>query len=44
MKSGDTLSAIALQFGTTLKVLKRINDITDPTLIRPGQVLLIPAR
>ena len=44
VKSGDTLSAIAIKFGTTLKVLKRINHITDPTLIRPGQVILVPAR
>jgi LysM repeat protein len=44
IKAGDTLSDIALKFGTTLKVLKRINDITDPTLIRPGQVILVPAR
>ena len=42
VKAGDTLSAIAVKFGTTLKVLKRINDITDPTLIRPGQVILVP--
>jgi LysM repeat protein len=44
VKAGDTLSAIAVKFGTTLRVLKRINDITDPTLIRPGQVILVPAR
>jgi LysM repeat protein len=44
VKSGDTLSAIAVTFGTTLKVLKRINHITDPTVIRPGQVILVPAR
>ncbi len=44
VKSGDTLSAIAIKFGTTLKVLKRINHITDPTLIRPGQVILVPSR
>jgi LysM repeat protein len=44
VKTGDTLSAIAVKFGTTLRVLKRINDITDPTVIRPGQVILVPAR
>lgn len=44
VKAGDTLSEIAVKFGTTMRVLKRINDITDPTLIRPGQVILVPTR
>ena len=42
IKSGDTLGAIALRFGTTLKVLKRLNGITDPRLIHPGQVIVLP--
>ena len=42
VKSGDTLGAIALRFGTTLKVLKRLNEITDPRRIHPGQVLVLP--
>lgn len=44
VKSGDTLLTIAAKFGTTIKVLKRLNDITDPRLIHPGQVLIVPAR
>lgn len=44
VKSGDTLLTIAAKFGTTIKVLKRLNDITDPRVIHPGQVLIVPAR
>ncbi len=42
VKPGDTLSSIALKFGTTVKVLSKLNGITDPSLIKPGQVLKIP--
>jgi LysM repeat protein len=42
VKSGDTLSGIAAAFGTTVKVLKQLNGITDPRLIRVGQVLIVP--
>jgi hypothetical protein len=42
VKSGDTLSGIARRFGTTVAVLKRLNGISDASLIRPGQVLRVP--
>ena len=42
VKPGDTLSSIALKFGTTVKALSKLNGITDPSLIRSGQVLKIP--
>jgi LysM repeat protein len=42
VKSGDTLSAIAARFGTTVAAISAANNITDPRLIRPGQVLIIP--
>jgi LysM repeat protein len=42
VKSGDTLSAIAARFGTTVKAIQDLNDIKDPSLIRTGQVLKIP--
>jgi LysM repeat protein len=42
VKSGDTLSGIAATFGTTVKILKQLNGISDPSLIRVGQVLIIP--
>jgi N-acetylmuramoyl-L-alanine amidase len=42
IKSGDTLSAIAARFGTTVKVLVSLNHITDPSRIHVGQVLKLP--
>jgi LysM repeat protein len=43
VQAGDTLSGIADQFGVDLEALAEANDITDPDLIYPGQVLIIPA-
>ena len=40
--ANDTLSSIAAHFGTTVKTLQALNQITDPSLIRIGQVLRIP--
>jgi Tol biopolymer transport system component/LysM repeat protein len=42
VQPGDTLSEIAARFNVTLAALLEANDITDPTLIRPGRVLIIP--
>lgn len=42
VKSGDTLSAIAARFGTTVAALAAANNITDTRIIHPGQVLVIP--
>jgi len=42
IKSGDTLSAIAARFGTTVKKLAALNGITDPAKIHVGQVLKLP--
>lgn len=41
VKSGDTLSGIASKYGTTYQELARINNISNPNLIYPGQVLKI---
>lgn len=40
--SGDSLSKIAQRFGTTYQELARINDISNPNIIYPGQILKIP--
>lgn len=40
---GDTLSRIALRFNTTVATLVQLNGITNPNIIRVGQVLNIPA-
>ena len=41
IKSGDTLSSIASKYGTTYQELARINGISNPNKIYPGQVLKI---
>jgi LysM repeat protein len=42
VQSGDTLSGIAARFGVTVKAIAKANNITDPRIIRVGQVLVIP--
>jgi LysM repeat protein len=42
VKSGDTLSAIAQRFDTTVQAIVRANDISDPDVIDVGQRLRIP--
>lgn len=42
VKSGDTLAAIAAQFGVPLAELQRVNDISNPNLLNVGQRLIIP--
>ena len=42
MQQGDTLAAIAQQFGTTAAALQAANGIEDPDEITIGQVLVIP--
>lgn len=37
VKPGDTLSAIAKQYGTTYQEIARLSGITNPNLIYPGQ-------
>ena len=42
IKKGDTLLAIARQFGVTVQSLQEINGITDPRRLRIGQELIVP--
>ena len=42
IQPGDTLSQLAVRFGTTVNVLASLNDLTDPDLIYAGQTLRIP--
>ena len=42
IKSGDTLSALARKYGTTVEALAKANDIADPDKIKAGQVLRLP--
>lgn len=41
VRSGDTLSGVASMYGTSWQVLAQINNLSDPNLIYPGQVLNI---
>ncbi|MBW5445871.1 LysM peptidoglycan-binding domain-containing protein [Cohnella sp. CFH 77786] len=42
VKKGDTLSAIARQFGTTVDAIAKANNIANVNLIYTGQRLTIP--
>jgi murein DD-endopeptidase MepM/ murein hydrolase activator NlpD len=42
VRSGDTLSAIARRFDTTVDAIVNANDIVNPSLINVGQKLIIP--
>lgn len=41
VQAGDTLSGIASKYGTTYQELARINNIANPNVIFPGQVIKI---
>ena len=41
---GDTLTAIAKKYGTTIAVLKKLNNIKNVNLIYAGDVILIPEK
>jgi hypothetical protein len=44
VKSGDSMSALAAKAGVSLAAMKAANpQITNPSLIRPGQILNVPA-
>lgn len=43
VRPGDTLSEIAVRFGVSTDALASANNITNPALIRAGQVLVIPS-
>ncbi|WP_114570623.1 LysM peptidoglycan-binding domain-containing protein [Exiguobacterium flavidum] len=43
VKSGDTLYSIARTYGVTVDALIKANNITNPSLIKVGQVLIIPS-
>jgi len=41
VREGDTLWSIAARFDSTVSVLAATNNVTDPNLIFPGQVLVV---
>ncbi len=42
VKGGDTLSAIAARFRTTVSELARVNRIQNPDRIYAGQIIQVP--
>ncbi|HZJ83141.1 MAG TPA: LysM peptidoglycan-binding domain-containing protein [Clostridia bacterium] len=44
VKPGDTLYSIAKKFNVSLEEMIRINNLSNPDQISPGQKLLIPKR
>lgn len=44
VRSGDTLSGIASQYGDTWQQFQEINNLPNPDLIYPGQVLKVPSQ
>jgi murein DD-endopeptidase MepM/ murein hydrolase activator NlpD len=42
VQQGDTLTSIAEKFGTSVEELVDVNQISDPSLIQPGDELVIP--
>lgn len=42
IKKGDTLSRLAVEYGTTVERLVEINNIKNPNLIYAGNTLLVP--
>lgn len=43
VQRGDTLSEIASRYNTTYQEIARLNNISNPNLIYPGQILTIPS-
>lgn len=44
IQKGDTLTAIAKKYGTTIQTLKKINNIKNVNLIYAGDILKIPEK
>lgn len=43
VQSGETLTRIALRYGTTVSAIVAVNDLVNPSLILVGQRLVIPS-
>ncbi len=42
IKKGDTLIGIAARYGTTTKAIIRLNNLTNPSALKIGQVIKLP--
>ncbi|MCQ2151074.1 MAG: LysM peptidoglycan-binding domain-containing protein [Bacteroidales bacterium] len=41
IRSGDTLSGLAVKYHTTVKAICKLNGITAKTTLRPGRTLRV---
>ncbi len=44
IQEGDSLPMLAQRFGTTVRLLREINNLQDPSRFQTGLRLLIPQR
>ena len=44
IQTGETLAGLAHRFGTTVRVLRELNDITDAAQVTVGSTIMIPQR
>lgn len=44
IQPGESLSMLAHRFGTTVRVLRELNSVTDAGQVRPGTTIMIPQR
>ncbi len=42
VRSGETVSTIARQYGTTVEAIVQANELANPNSIRVGQILFVP--
>ena len=44
IQPGETLTVLAHRFGTTVRILRELNDITDAEQVKAGVTIMIPQR
>ena len=44
IQPGETLAVLAHRFGTTVRILRELNDITDAEQVKAGVTIMIPQR
>lgn len=44
IQPGETLAVLAHRFGTTVRILRELNDINDAEQVKAGATIMIPQR
>jgi LysM repeat protein len=42
VRAGDTVFAVAMRLGVNWQEMLRVNQLTERSLLQPGQVLIVP--